>query len=92
MAIIGGSGSGKTTLLHAIAARLGNLPIVQGHVSITPSRASSDAAAPKGGEGYFKGMSQVVGFVRQHDYLVPHLTGILYALEIIRLADKHFSS
>lgn len=79
MAIIGGSGSGKTTLLHAIAARLGNLPIAEGHVSIMPSYSGSkeavDAAVPKGGEGHFKGMSKVVGFVRQNDYLLPHLTG-----------------
>lgn len=79
MAIIGGSGSGKTTLLHAIAARLGDLPIAEGHVSITPSSGGSekgrDAAAPKGGEGHFKGMSKVLGFVRQNDYLLPHLTG-----------------
>lgn len=77
MAIIGGSGSGKTTLLHAIAARLGNLPIAQGHVSITPSSHSpnQDKTQPKGGEGHFKGMSKVVGFVRQNDYLLPHLTG-----------------
>lgn len=78
MAIIGGSGSGKTTLLHAIAARLGNLPIAEGHVSITPSSggAGQDGAHPKGGEGHFKGMSKVVGFVRQNDYLLPHLTGM----------------
>ena len=79
MAIIGGSGSGKTTLLHAIAARLGDLPIAEGHVSITPSSVGSekerDATAPKGGEGHFKGMSKVLGFVRQSDYLLPHLTG-----------------
>lgn len=77
MAIIGGSGSGKTTLLHAIAARLGNLPIAEGHVSITPSLhgAGQDNTYPKGGEGHFKGMSKVVGFVRQNDYLLPHLTG-----------------
>ena len=75
MAIIGGSGSGKTTLLHAIAARLGNLPIAEGHVAIRPSNASSDSTVPKGGEGHFKGMSKVVGFVRQNDYLLPHLTG-----------------
>ena len=77
MAIIGGSGSGKTTLLHAIAARLGNLPIAEGHVSIMPSAggACSSGTQPKGGEGHFKGMSKVVGFVRQNDYLLPHLTG-----------------
>jgi hypothetical protein len=77
MAIIGGSGSGKTTLLHAMAARLGNLPIAEGHVSITPSSNGTgpNGAQPKGGKGHFRGMSKVVGFVRQHDYLLPHLTG-----------------
>ncbi|EKM57187.1 uncharacterized protein PHACADRAFT_208320 [Phanerochaete carnosa HHB-10118-sp] len=75
MAIIGGSGSGKTTLLHAMAARLRDLPIAEGHVSITPSHSGGqDGAHPKGGEGHFKGMSKVVGFVKQHDYLLPHLT------------------
>jgi hypothetical protein len=72
LAIIGGSGSGKTTLLHAIAARLGNLPIASGGVHIIPSGSSTGA----GGEGRFKGMSKVIGFVRQNDYLLPHLTGV----------------
>jgi len=76
MAIIGGSGSGKTTLLHAIASRLGNLPVASGGVSILP-------AAGRGGvasdvlPGKLKGSSGVIGFVRQHDYLLPHLTGML---------------
>ncbi|THG93869.1 hypothetical protein EW026_g7481 [Hermanssonia centrifuga] len=74
MAIIGGSGSGKTTLLHAMAARLGDLPIAEGHVSILPSVGAQNSAFPRGGEGRFKGMSKVVGFVRQNDYLLPHLT------------------
>lgn len=90
MAIIGGSGSGKTTLLHAIAARLGNLPIAEGHVSIIPSYSDSkeavDAAVPKGGEGHFKGMSKVVGFVRQNDYLLPHLTGTSF---LFFLSSRH---
>lgn len=77
MAIIGGSGSGKTTLLHAIASRLGNLPIAEGHVSITPSSSGTKQgyAHPRSSERRFKGISDGVGFVRQHDYLLPHLTG-----------------
>lgn len=73
MAIIGGSGSGKTTLLHAIANRLGGLPIVNGGVLFTPSEGSvgKDGDGPLGK----KSLNKVVGFVRQHDYLLPHLTG-----------------
>ncbi|KZV81463.1 P-loop containing nucleoside triphosphate hydrolase protein [Exidia glandulosa HHB12029] len=67
MAIIGGSGSGKTTLLHAIASRLGNLPVAAGNVVIAPSGGSAS-------EHKLKGLSDVIGFVRQHDYLLPHLT------------------
>ncbi|EJD33743.1 P-loop containing nucleoside triphosphate hydrolase protein [Auricularia subglabra TFB-10046 SS5] len=73
MAIIGGSGSGKTTLLHAIANRLGNLPIASGGVVFTHS---ADAAGPASSSSpaKLKGMSKVIGFVRQFDYLLPHLT------------------
>lgn len=79
LAIIGGSGSGKTTLLHAIAARLGNLPISEGSVSFIPSSGEvANNVYHKGGGGHFKGMSKVIGFVRQNDYLLPHLTGTLY--------------
>ena len=69
MAVIGGSGSGKTTLLHAIARRLGNLPIAHGHVAIVPSDLQDDAATGRAGA------TEAVGFVRQNDYLLPHLTG-----------------
>ena len=78
MAIIGGSGSGKTTLLHAMAGRLGNLPIAEGRVAITPA---------SGGEEQVKGMSEVVGFVRQHDYLLPHLTGVCFLRSLRARAD-----
>lgn len=71
LAIVGGSGSGKTTLLHAIASRLGNLPIAHGSVTMTPSA----AGVKGGGEGRFKGMRNILGFVRQNDYLLPNLTG-----------------
>lgn len=73
MAIIGGSGSGKTTLLHAIANRTGGLPITEGRVSFVPSASGGDD--PAQGPLKAKGMSEVVGFVRQNDYLLPHLTG-----------------
>ncbi|KAI0685355.1 P-loop containing nucleoside triphosphate hydrolase protein [Cytidiella melzeri] len=74
MAIIGGSGSGKTTMLHAVANRLNGLPIVAGNVSFVPSTANDSGGRDT--EGLLKkGMiSNVVGFVRQHDYLLPHLT------------------
>lgn len=82
MAIIGGSGSGKTTLLHAIASRLGDLSTANGHVSITPSLSASrqDRAHRKEGRGYSNNINEVVGFVRQNDYLLPHLTGAAYHL------------
>ena len=69
MAVIGGSGSGKTTLLHAIAARL-NLPIADGHVAIVRSNLQDDGAGGRESAG------AAVGFVRQNDYLLPHLTGM----------------
>jgi hypothetical protein len=76
MAIIGGSGSGKTTMLHAVANRLGGLPIVSGSVSFIASASSRDEDRPDRENILSKGMvSNVVGFVRQHDYLLPHLTG-----------------
>nr|GAT46077.1 predicted protein [Mycena chlorophos] len=71
LAIIGGSGSGKTTLLNAVAGRLHGLPILDGTISFSPAGpqpqpAGKSIAAPK--------VSKIVGFVRQHDYLLPHLT------------------
>lgn len=73
LAIVGGSGSGKTTVLHAIASRLGDLPIARGGVTMTPSA----TGVKGGGEGRFKGIKSILGFVRQNDYLLPHLTGEL---------------
>ena len=60
MAIIGGSGSGKTTLLHAIANRLGNLPIACGGVVITHS-ANSAGRGTANGPAKLKGASKVIG-------------------------------
>jgi ABC-type multidrug transport system fused ATPase/permease subunit len=74
-ALIGGSGSGKTTLLHAIASRLGNLPIASGGVVISSSRGAGASDNPAGGHRKLKGLSKVLGFVRQNDFLLPHLTG-----------------
>lgn len=73
MAIIGGSGSGKTTMLHAVANRLGGLPIVEGGVRFVLSGGEEGG---KRQELVKKGMiTDVVGFVRQNDYLLHHLTG-----------------
>ncbi|CAK5265002.1 unnamed protein product, partial [Mycena citricolor] len=69
LAIIGGSGSGKTTLLNAIAGRLHGLPILDGQISFRPAR---DAATA--GEANKPKLSKIIGFVRQNDYLLPHLT------------------
>ncbi|QRW07787.1 ABC transporter [Ceratobasidium sp. AG-Ba] len=72
MAIIGGSGSGKTTLLHALVARLANLPVTGGSVKYEPALANigpNDAAALSA-----RKMKDRIGFVRQHDHLLAHLT------------------
>ncbi|KAB5589912.1 hypothetical protein CTheo_6655 [Ceratobasidium theobromae] len=74
MAIIGGSGSGKTTLLHALVGRLANLPVVSGDIEYQPtglSLAPGEAAALSA-----RKMKDRIGFVRQHDHLIEHLTGI----------------
>ncbi|KAJ7151563.1 P-loop containing nucleoside triphosphate hydrolase protein [Mycena filopes] len=70
LAIIGGSGSGKTTLLNAIAGRLGGLPILDGHISFQPA---TQLGQNKASDGAPK-VSKIIGFVRQNDYLLPHLT------------------
>ncbi|CAE7148911.1 unnamed protein product [Rhizoctonia solani] len=72
MAIIGGSGSGKTTLLHALVGRLANLPVTAGQVKYEfagislSARESTALSARK--------MKDRIGFVRQNDYLLEHLT------------------
>ncbi|KAF7306405.1 Pleiotropic drug resistance proteins (PDR1-15), ABC superfamily [Mycena indigotica] len=65
LAIIGGSGSGKTTLLNAVAGRLHGLPILDGSISFTPASEQQRKTAK---------VSKIIGFVRQNDYLLPHLT------------------
>jgi hypothetical protein len=62
-------------VLHAIASRLENLPIASGSVVITPAGGAQSGNNPAGGQGKFKGLSKVLGFVRQNDFLLPHLTG-----------------
>lgn len=71
MAVLGSSGSGKTTLLHAIVSRLAGLPIIQGQVLITPSESPSSGQTARS-------LGTTVGFVGQHDYLLPNLTGTVY--------------
>ncbi|KAJ7275585.1 P-loop containing nucleoside triphosphate hydrolase protein [Mycena haematopus] len=70
LAIIGGSGSGKTTLLNAIAGRLQGLPILDGQISFQAAAQSGHTAAKDG----IPKVSKIIGFVRQNDYLLPHLT------------------
>ncbi|KAL7410573.1 P-loop containing nucleoside triphosphate hydrolase protein [Mrakia frigida] len=86
LAIVGGSGSGKTTLLNSIGGRLGaSLPILEGDVLFTPAGGEcggqvSKGSGEKSGAGYVsaavggKEVGRVLGFVRQHDFLLPHLT------------------
>lgn len=67
-AIIGGSGSGKTSLLNAITCRPSMLKTVSGDVSFLGSSGRIlGTAAPRG-------VKDVVGYVRQDDYLLPYLT------------------
>ncbi|KAJ7356761.1 P-loop containing nucleoside triphosphate hydrolase protein [Mycena albidolilacea] len=70
LAIIGGSGSGKTTLLNAIAGRLQGLPILDGQISFQPAAQHGQTVAKDGAPK----VSKIIGFVRQNDYLLPHLT------------------
>ncbi|KAG9093327.1 hypothetical protein FRC07_011486, partial [Ceratobasidium sp. 392] len=69
MAIIGGSGSGKTTLLHALVGRLANLPVTSGSVQYEPALGPADTAALSA-----RKMKDRIGFVRQNDHLLAHLT------------------
>ncbi|QRV93619.1 ABC transporter [Ceratobasidium sp. AG-Ba] len=72
MAIIGGSGSGKTTLLHALVGRLANLPLTGGSVKYEPALVTigpHDVAALSA-----RKMKDRIGFVRQNDHLLAHLT------------------
>ncbi|KAI8929947.1 P-loop containing nucleoside triphosphate hydrolase protein [Entophlyctis helioformis] len=61
VAILGSSGSGKTTLLHALAGRTHNAKI-DGQILF-------DGKSPK---PFFANGS--VGYVQQHDHLMPYLT------------------
>lgn len=74
LAIIGGSGSGKTTLLNAIAGRLQGLPILDGQITFQPANQAGKNTAKDGAPK----VSKIIGFVRQNDYLLPHLTGRIF--------------
>ncbi|KAJ7071333.1 P-loop containing nucleoside triphosphate hydrolase protein [Mycena amicta] len=67
LAIIGGSGSGKTTLLNSLAGRLAaGLQILDGTISFSSAGQEQSGQTLK--------VSKIIGFVRQNDYLLPHLT------------------
>ncbi|CAE6447201.1 unnamed protein product [Rhizoctonia solani] len=72
MAIVGGSGSGKTTLLHALVGRLANLPVTAGQVKYEPAGISLSAKESIALSA--RKMKDRIGFVRQNDYLLEHLT------------------
>ena len=72
IAIMGSSGSGKTTLLHALAGRLSGGGDMVGSVKF-------DGADPA---PYYTSGS--VGYVQQHDHLMPYLT----VRETLRYAAK----
>ncbi|KAG8888726.1 hypothetical protein FRB98_006983 [Tulasnella sp. 332] len=71
LVIIGASGSGKTTVLNAIVGRLANLPIDNGSVFYSPSSAISAADRTPLSARTIK---QRIGFVKQQDTLLEHLT------------------
>ncbi|KAG8903628.1 hypothetical protein FRB99_002933 [Tulasnella sp. 403] len=71
LAIIGGSGSGKTTVLNAIVGRLANLPVENGSVSFCPS---NQLSAPDRKTLTSRKMKDKIGFVKQQDTLLEHLT------------------
>jgi ABC-type multidrug transport system ATPase subunit len=84
---LGGSGSGKTTLLNQIAYRSTGLPVEDGEVIYRPAKhgqrssiggEGTDAVAEITGDKAKSGkrdMGRRIGFVRQQDFLVEHLTG-----------------
>jgi ABC-type multidrug transport system ATPase subunit len=84
LAVIGGSGSGKTTLLHAVAGQLASgLPIVRGGVRVVPAGKGIDADSDVHNAIVSGDRTRdVIGFVRQNDYLLPHLTGTLFSFDL----------
>ncbi|KAH8922576.1 P-loop containing nucleoside triphosphate hydrolase protein [Atractiella rhizophila] len=77
LAIIGGSGSGKSTLLSSLAARLANLEMDSGEISFIPR---SSGPSVSGGlriskeHKHPRGISKIVGYVKQDPSLLPYLT------------------
>ncbi|KAH8921816.1 P-loop containing nucleoside triphosphate hydrolase protein [Atractiella rhizophila] len=77
LAIIGGSGSGKSTLLSSLAGRLANLEMDSGEISFIPR---SSGPSVSGGlriskeHKHPRGISKIVGYVKQDPSLLPYLT------------------
>lgn len=78
LARIGGSGSGKTTALNCAASRVGNLYRSGGSVLYEPINATVDHVAAsesaKRRSGTPKNIDNIVGYVRQDDFLLPYLS------------------
>lgn len=77
---LGGSGSGKTTLLNQIAYRGTGLPVEDGEVAYHASQAQQRTSGTltegvRAGKATKREMGRRIGFVRQQDFLVEHLTG-----------------
>ncbi len=62
-AVMGGSGSGKTTLINAVTARLNHQAKVSGSVTFDGLEPEVDL------------IPRVCAYVKQGDFLLPHLTG-----------------
>lgn len=82
---LGGSGSGKTTLLNLIAYRGTGLPVEDGEVAYHAASTSSSvqSGVNDGGDARKTGkkeMGRRIGFVKQQDFLVGHLTGKHYLI------------
>jgi len=74
---LGGSGSGKTSLLHAMrASNMSSLPIESGKVVGLDCSQGDGAERTMEDREYRKR----IGFVRQQDFLVEHLTGELFCI------------
>jgi ABC-type phosphate/phosphonate transport system ATPase subunit len=73
---LGGSGSGKTSLLHAMrASPTSSLPIESGKVVGLDCGPESELGDGAGRSLEDREYRKRIGFVRQQDFLVEHLTG-----------------